>query len=135
MTGPVETARAAWGVSMPDWIEVLARECAATSQNQVAKRLERSSTMISQVLRAKYPGDLQAIEDLVRGQFTDKTVDCPALGRLPLHECRGWMTKAREFQSTNSLRVRMYRACRNCARYQAATSASRPRHPATSIGE
>lgn len=135
MSLQLETARECWGEDLPDWVEALARECAATSQNQVAKRLERSSTLISQVLRAKYPGDLRAVEDLVRGHLMAETVACPSLGALPLHECRSWMAKAHQFQNTNSLRVRMYRACRTCTRYQGAMLASRPRHPAANTEE
>ena len=130
MNTPLEVARAHWGEELPDWIAVLARECTASSQSRVAKRLERSAAMISQVLRAKYPGDLRAIEDLVRGQLMAQTVTCPALGELPLHECRGWMAKARDFHNTNSLRIRMYRACRRCPRYRDATTGA-PRPPVT----
>ena len=49
-----ETARAAWGAAIPDWIETLARECDLTSQNQVARRLGRSASLVSNVLRNKY---------------------------------------------------------------------------------
>lgn len=116
MSGPVETARAAWGDDLPEWVAAMARECAATSQNKVAARLGRSASLVSLVLRAKYPGDLRAVEELFRGAFMAETVNCPALGALPLHECRGWRAKARVFANSNSLRVRMYRACHSCPR-------------------
>lgn len=116
MSGPVEIAEAAWEGAMPDWVRGLAEECAAASQNKVAKRLGVSAALVSQVLRAKYPGDLARIEDLFNGVFRAGTVDCPALGRLPTHECRGWQAKSRRFESSNSLRVRMYRACNRCPR-------------------
>lgn len=116
MSGPVEIARAHWGADMPDWVAALAAECAATSQNRVAARLGRSAALISTVLRRKYAGDMQAVAELVRGHLLAETVACPALGVLPLHECRGWMAKARAFQNTNALRVRMYRACNRCPR-------------------
>jgi len=117
MSGPVDVARAAWGDALPDWVERMALQCAATSQNKVAARLGRSAALISQVLRNKYPGDLHAVEELFRGHFMAETVRCPELGALPLHECHDWMAKARHFQSTNTLRVRMYRACKRCPRF------------------
>ncbi|MGP9791494.1 hypothetical protein [Roseinatronobacter sp. NSM] len=118
MSGPLEVARDAWGDALPDWVERLALQCAASSQNKVALRLDRSAALVSQVLRNKYPGDLARIEELFRGHFMAETVRCPELGALPLHECHGWMAKARRFQSSNSLRVRMYRACQRCPRFR-----------------
>lgn len=118
MSGPVEVAREAWGDAMPDWIERLALQCAASSQNKVAARMGRSAALISHVLRNKYTGDMAAIEDLFRGHFMDATLRCPELGTLPLHECHGWMAKARQFRPTNNLRVRMYRACQRCPRFK-----------------
>ncbi|WP_296639139.1 hypothetical protein [Roseinatronobacter sp.] len=117
MSGPVDVARAAWGDALPDWVERMALQCAATSQNKVAARIGRSAALVSQVLRNKYPGDLHAVEELFRGHFMAETVRCPELGTLPLHECHDWMAKARHFQSTNTLRVRMYRACKRCPRF------------------
>ncbi|MBO4168901.1 hypothetical protein [Cereibacter azotoformans] len=116
MSGPLDIAREAWGDDMPDWIETLAIECGKTSQNKVAARLERSATMISQALRRKYQGDLEALAERVRGVFEDAVIRCPALGTMPAHVCQDWREKTRTFQTGNPLRVRMYRACSLCAR-------------------
>lgn len=116
MSGPVEVARTAWGPDMPDWVARLAVECAATSQSRVAGRLKRSSSLISTVLRAKYPGDLAAVEELVRGALMAAVVDCPALGDLPTHECQEWRRRSRIFTGHNALRVQMFRACARCPR-------------------
>lgn len=110
-------ATAHWGAPLPDWIKALAAACDATNQTKVAARLGRSSSLVSAVLRRKYRGDLHAVEELVRGHLLAGTINCPALGVLPLHECSTWVTKARDFQNTNTLRVRMYRACRTCPRF------------------
>ncbi len=117
MSGPVETARDSWGEDLPGWVGDLAAECAAASQNQVARQLGVSAAMISQVIRAKYPGDLARVRDLFQGAYRAATIECPALGTLPVHECRGWQAKARRFESSNTLRIRMYRACHRCARF------------------
>lgn len=117
MSGPEETARAAWGDDAPEWVLILARECAETSQNQVAKEMQRSASLISAVLRNKYPGDLTAVEQLVKGRFMNAAVGCPALGSIPTHECLDWRGKARTFVNVNAMRVKMFRACRACPRY------------------
>jgi len=113
---PLEIARLAWGDAMPDWVKVLAIECAKTSQAKVAKRLNRSASLVSTVLRAKYPGDMQAVEEIVRGVYLDQVAQCPVLGEVSTAECRDWMVKARSFSNENSERVRMFRACRACPR-------------------
>lgn len=114
MSSPIDIAHQFWPAPVPDWIERLAEECASSSQRAVAEKLGRSAGLISQVLRSKYPGDMRAIEEAVRGAFMDATVPCPALGTLPTDECQMWRRRAREFVNTNSLRVRMYRACQSC---------------------
>lgn len=113
---PIETAREAWGADLPDWIEALALECTRASQNKVAARLGRSGAMVSQVLRNKYAAGLSGFEELVRGVLMNATVECPALGKMPTHECLAWRGKAGEFATGNPLRVRMWRACGACPR-------------------
>lgn len=116
LTGPVTIAREAWGETLPDWVTRLAQECEATSQNAVAKRLGRSASLISTVLRAKYPGDMAAVEDIVRGALMSATVSCPVRGDMPTHVCRTWRDKAKHFAGNNALRVEMHRACNRCPR-------------------
>lgn len=116
MTGPVQIAREAWGEDIPDWVARLAAECQATSQNAVAKRLNRSASLISNVLRAKYPGDMDGFEDIVRGALMSATIECPVLGDLPTHVCRAWRDRSKDFAGHNALRVSMYRACTRCPR-------------------
>lgn len=114
----LETVRIHWGAEMPDWIEVLARQCDLSSQADVARRLERSGGMISQVLRGKYAGSMERIEELVRGAYMDATVSCPAMGTMPVDECQNWRLKGRKFSTTNTRSVQMYHACRACPRNQ-----------------
>lgn len=110
----VEIAREAWGEALPEWVEAMAYECAKTSQSRVAQQMGRSGSLVSQVLRRRYPGDLAAVEDVFNGVFRAECVQCPALGLLPLNECRDWRVKSRKFVNVNALRVRMYRACHHC---------------------
>ncbi|MDT8856457.1 hypothetical protein RNZ50_15795 [Paracoccaceae bacterium Fryx2] len=118
MTSPLDIARAAWGAALPGWVEALAIECGRSSQTAVAKQLDRSGALISQVLRNKYPADLAGIEERFNGVFQDATVMCPALGVIPANECQDWRLKARAFALGNPTRTRMYRACGGCPRNQ-----------------
>ncbi len=113
---PVATAREFWGETPPDWIMALAQACGQQSQAKVAKRLNRSASLVSHVLRRSYPGDMDAFEDAVRGALMDNKLDCPALGEIGTHVCQDWRIKARVFVSVNSQRVTMFRACKACAR-------------------
>lgn len=116
MSELVDTTREAWGGQMPDWVEALARVCAASSQSRVAREMGRSASLVSMVLRARYPGDLEAVEDLVRGRYMNGKVACPAHGELPTHLCRLWRDRSKNFSGHNAEWVRMHRACSRCPR-------------------
>lgn len=117
MSGPLDKAREAWGADLPDWIEVLAVECGRSSANKVAKLLDYTPAVISQVLGAKYPASMDRLEERVRGLFLDAKISCPANGSMPLHECQDWREKAAHFVLGNPERVRMFRACNKCPRH------------------
>ena len=112
----LRTAQEHWGAGLPDWVERLAQECEASSQNKVAQKLKISAGAISQTLRKKYAGNMQNIEEVVRGVFMEGTVDCPALGTVEGHVCYDWRQKSRVFTATNFRRSQMYRACNACPR-------------------
>lgn len=113
---PLDSAIAAWGPDLPDWVRALALACAHSSQVRVAEQLGRSGAVVSQILHNKYGADPARIEERVRGVFLEGRVMCPALGELPVHECQDWRAKARAFVPSNALRARMYRACGKCPR-------------------
>lgn len=116
---PIQTAEAAWGAQMPDWVRALALACEASSQAKVAKVLKRSGAVVSQVLRNCYPADTRTIEELVRGALMGATVDCPALQLIERHVCVEWRGRARAaaFSGTSTLNVQMFRACNRCPRF------------------
>lgn len=114
MSGPIETAREAWGEDMPDWVAALAEACAASSQSAVARRLSRSASMVSNLLRNRYDADPTLAEEVIRGVLMREVIQCPSLGELPKNECQEWRKKASRFSGHNALRVRMYRACARC---------------------
>lgn len=114
MTSPIDTAKAAWGDPLPDWIEVLATQCDETSQAKVANRIGYSGGMVSQLLRKRYKGNLAAVEKAVRGAWMGAKVACPVMGDLPTDACLAWQKKAKRFVPSNRHRARMYQACRSC---------------------
>ena len=116
--GAVAVATEAWGDAMPLWVRRLAEACEQTSQNKVAKRLERSPALVSQVLNNKYQAELDLVEELVTGKLLAGTRDCPELGSVTLDACQNWRRKARVFNGANSQGVKMYRACHRCPIYQ-----------------
>lgn len=106
-------AHAAWD-TVPDWIEALALACDKTSQGVVSKKLGRSRSMVSQVLRDVYCGPTAEFEEMVRGVYMSKTAACPVLGEIGVDVCQVWRRKARNFRNANTHTVTMYRACNRC---------------------
>lgn len=113
----VATVRECWGHPVPDWVQALALACRESSQVKVAKRLKVSGSVVSQTLRKSYRGDLQKVEQRVRGALMGLLVDCPELGAMPANECQDWQKAARRQINTNAMRVQMLRACRRCPKY------------------
>jgi len=112
MTMNLNQANASWGESVPDWVVVLAQECDESNQKKVSALLDYSPAVVNTVLKNTYNGDLRAVEQAVRGALLGANVDCPVLGDVPAHHC---LTNQRlPFASTNSQRVRLYKACRVC---------------------
>lgn len=93
------------------WVETLATECKRTSQVRAALLLGVSGSLVNQVLKGSYKGDMNRIKALVEGALMGQMVACPVLGELKQNLCLEH--QAREFASTNQTRVRLYRACRD----------------------
>lgn len=106
-------ARAAWGPTIPDWVEELAKEASRTSVSATARRIGKSVGLVSTVIHNKYGAGLDAVEGTVRGALLGAAVDCPVLGEITRDVCLEW--QARPFAATSSVAVRVYRECRkNC---------------------
>lgn len=112
----VSTAREAWGADVPDWIIALAKECDRTSQNQTAKRIGRSASFVSTLLRKRYSAGLEGAEEVVRGALMSENIVCPVLGAIGRHVCLKWRRRAGSFENVNAQHVMMYRACNRCPR-------------------
>ena len=105
----VARAREAWGTA-PDWVLVLAEACNMENQTAVGKRMNYSGSTISQVLSNTYPGDMDRLEQVVRGVLMAETVICPRLGETSRNVCQQW--QRRPFSTASSNAVAMYQACR-----------------------
>lgn len=110
----LKIAGEAWGMPLPDWVQMLAEQCNATTQSAVAKRLGYSAGLISQVLRKTYPGNVAAVEEAVRGAWMGSTLVCPVMGSIGNDVCLSWRRKSKVFAPTHNHRVRMHRACNSC---------------------
>jgi hypothetical protein len=111
---PIARAKQAWGETMPEWVARLAQECEATSQARVAAQLNRSASLVSNVLTNRYPGNLDAVEEVVRGVFMAAHINCPALGQIPSSTCQDWRRQSHKMNTHNAQRVSMFRACNRC---------------------
>lgn len=57
----LERAREAWGAEAPEWVLRLAHACDASSQAEVARRLELSKSAVSKLLARRYPAETERI--------------------------------------------------------------------------
>jgi transcriptional regulator with XRE-family HTH domain len=99
-------------MTQPDRMELLRTKCEELSQAEVARRISRSPSAITQILKGSYQGDPTIILTLVEEVFGKSTVQCPILGEITLGRCAE--NRKREFAATNPTRVRLFRTCPTC---------------------
>lgn len=119
-TSNIDVAMRAWG-NPPQWIIKLAELCDQTSQANAARVIGYSGSLLNQVLQNKYQrkskAPLQKIEAAVSGALMNQCVQCPVLGEISSRNCVEYQRQ--DFAATNSMRVQLYRACRNgCKHYK-----------------
>ena len=93
-------------------LELLKAKCAESSQASVARQLGYKPSTICQILNGSYPGSPENVLAKVEEIFGGTMVNCPVVGEITLRKCREHQD--RPFAATNPLRVRLYRACREC---------------------
>jgi hypothetical protein len=106
----VAKARAAWGKTIPDWVEVLAIEANRTDASKAAKRIGYSGAVLSGLFANKYPGDLDRVEAKVRGVLMSAVVICPVVGEIGLDRCRDEQKTGNT--GASPLRSQFFRKCR-----------------------
>ncbi|PZO81635.1 MAG: transcriptional regulator [Mesorhizobium amorphae] len=105
----VEKAADAWS-PLPEWVLELARYADTHGLAGCAALIGYSKSAMSNVLNAKYGGDIGEIEQRVRGALMAETVGCPILGDIGRDRC---LTEQDEpYRATSAFRVRLYHACR-----------------------
>jgi hypothetical protein len=97
---------------MTDWITVLRETCAAKTQAAVAEQIGYSATVVNQVLKGTYKGDLSRVKKAVEGALMGLTVECPVIGEMPRNRCLDYQRQG--FAATNPLRVQLSRTCPTC---------------------
>jgi hypothetical protein len=116
-------ATAAWGEPAPDWVTVLAELCDREGQATAARRLDVSTSVVSETLRHTYKGRYDNVRERVKGALMGKTVNCPVLGDdLPRDRCIE--LQGRPFAATNPERVQLFRTCPTCPNYRGRKAAS-----------
>jgi hypothetical protein len=106
----LETMVAAYGAEHEPWLQALLTACEATGQAATARELGYSSTTVNLAINGKYDRDLTELERRVRRVLMGP-LDCPVRGSISDEDCRS--NQALPFSTSNSERVRLYRACRN----------------------
>jgi transcriptional regulator with XRE-family HTH domain len=99
-------------------MEIARRAVAEHGQAEVARRIGRSPSALSQVLSGKYAGDPGTILEMIEAEFGASTVDCPILGPdTPLADCLDARKRAeRPFVATSGQSTQLYFTCPTCAR-------------------
>lgn len=103
-----------------EWLDVLHAECKRTSQSAIATRIGYSPTVVNQVLKGTYKGDLNRVQQAVEGALMKRTVNCPLIGELPRERCVEY--QRRGFAATNPLRVQLSQTCPTCRQRSGAPS-------------
>ena len=97
---------------MSAWLDELQRAAAAEGQSAVAKRIGYSTTVVCQVLKGNYKGDLSRVQRAVEGALMHATVDCPVIGDIPLQRCIEHQRGPKRY--TNPMRVQLAHTCPTC---------------------
>lgn len=82
------------------------------SQVKVAADLGISAATVNNLLRDRYPGDVDGMASRIRGQYMAETVNCPIQGVLSRRHCLD--NQARPIAFTNPVRVALHQACKTC---------------------
>ena len=95
-----------------EWVQVLQEAIARRGTTEVARILECSTALVSQLAKGVYKSPIGRHRERVLLLLTRDTVTCPVLGAIDVDTCR--FHRTREFAATNPTRVRLYRACQTC---------------------
>ena len=114
MQKPTNTdkARAAWGETLPGWVQELACACDESGLRIMAKRLDVSPATISLAINKQRGNKFDFVRVRVDAVLQTGMVVCPVRGLRTRQECRE--EQARPFVTTNKFRVQQAAACAGC---------------------
>lgn len=95
---------------LDEWLIELASLADREGLAGAAKRIGYSKAAVSTVLNGKYAGDVDRVEQMVRGALMAEQVDCPVLGDIGRDRCLS--EQKEEFRGTSAFRAQLYHACR-----------------------
>lgn len=104
-----DRAVAAWGATLPDWLDALVTACDARSLRKVAESLQVSPALVSLAIRNRHHARLDYIRSRVEAMLSVSIITCPVLGVIGVADCKHHQQQP--FVSINPLAVRLYRAC------------------------
>lgn len=108
----VEKAAAAHGEPLSDWLDELARLADAEGLRGAGERIGYHASAVSMIIAGKYQGDVDRVEQMVRGALMALSVNCPVLGQIGRDQC---LTEQKEpFRATSRHRAQLFHACKTC---------------------
>jgi len=93
-------------------MRLLREKCEELGQSEVARRINRSPSTISQLLHDKYKADPAAVLQDVEETFGTTLVACPEMGEISLKRCLE--ERNTPFSAASPRRIKMHRACKAC---------------------
>lgn len=109
----IEIARVHWS-PLPDWVRLLAEYSDQNTQAAAARKIGRSASLVNQVLKGKYPGDLGAVKARIETALKVEAVLCPILG--PIEGAKCLKHQSAPYNPSNHQAVALFRQCRRCPR-------------------
>jgi hypothetical protein len=107
----IEIAKAHWA-PLPEWVRRLAEYCDKHTQMAAGGRIRYSASLVNQVLRNKYQGNMDTVKSRVETAFNDVSVKCPILGPITGSECL--LHQGASYNPGNHVAVALFRQCRRC---------------------
>ncbi|MDX2094339.1 MAG: hypothetical protein SFW64_00105 [Alphaproteobacteria bacterium] len=107
----LQIAQAHW-TPVPDWVRLLAEYSDKHTQAAASRKIGRSASLVNQVLKQKYPGDLQAVQARVETALKIEMVRCPIMGPIAGSECL--KHQGVPYNPGNHMAVALFRQCRRC---------------------
>lgn len=110
-TSALAIASAHWE-ELPAWVRVLAEYCDQHTQAAAARKIGRSASLVNQVLKGRYEGNMEAVKARVETALNVTQVTCPILGLISGDECL--RHQSAPYSPVNHMAVALFRQCRRC---------------------